>query len=72
LASCKNQKELTPTEAQVIAEEACIYAYPMLEHYKMMFAMAMYPQSGAYTAPFNVLYHNPELSTAKDTIIVRL
>ncbi len=71
LSNCKNQKELTPSEAQAIGEEAYIYAYPMLEHYKMMFAMAMYPESGAYAAPFNVLHHNPELSTAKDTIIVR-
>jgi hypothetical protein len=54
-----------------IAEEAYIFAYPMLEHYKMMFAMAMYPESGAYTAPFNVLFSNAELSGPDDTIIVR-
>jgi hypothetical protein len=36
-----------------------------------MFAMAMYPESGAYTSTINGLYHNPELSTSKDTIIVR-
>lgn len=67
----EKEQNIPPSEAQQIAEEAYIYAYPMLEHYKMMFAMAMYPQSGAYTAPFNVMYHNPELSTPKDTIIVR-
>jgi len=70
--SCTDKEQsVTPEEAQQIAEEAYIYAYPMLEHYKLMFAMAMYPKSGAYTAPFNVLHHNPELSTSKDTIIVR-
>jgi len=70
--SCNQQpSKLTPEEAKQIAEEAYIYAYPMLEHYKMMFAMAMYPESGAYTAPFNVMHHNPALSTSKDTIIVR-
>ena len=72
LTSCNHQtNKLTPDEAREIAEEAYIYAYPMIEHYKMMFAMAMYPESGAYTAPFNEMTHNPELSGPKDTIIVR-
>jgi len=70
--SCsQNNAKVTPEEARQIAEEAYIFAYPMIEHYKMMFAMAMYPESGAYTAPFNVLNHNPLLSGPKDTIIVR-
>lgn len=72
LFGCKQQtQKLTPDEAKQIAEEAYIYAYPMLEHYKMMFAMAMYPESGAFTAPFNVLYNNPKLNGPEDTIIVR-
>lgn len=71
-SSCsQQQKKLTPGEARQIAEEAYIYAYPMLEHYKMMFASAMYPESGAYTAPFNVLANNSRLNGPKDTIIVR-
>ncbi|WP_439182670.1 DUF1254 domain-containing protein [Carboxylicivirga taeanensis] len=70
-ACSQKQKELTPAEARQIAKEAYIYAYPMLEHYKMMFAMAMYPESGAYMAPFNVLTNNSELNGPKDTIIVR-
>jgi len=68
---CTKQQALTEGEAKTIAEEAYIFAYPMLENYKMMFAMAMYPKSGAYTAPFNVLYNNPKLNGPKDTIIVR-
>jgi len=72
IVSCsQRQVKVSPAEAKQIAEEAYIYAYPMLEHYKMMFAMAMYPESGAYTAPFNEMKHNPELSGPKDTIIVR-
>ncbi|WP_430812279.1 MULTISPECIES: DUF1254 domain-containing protein [unclassified Carboxylicivirga] len=71
-ATCQSQTEkLSPQEAKQIAKEAYIYAYPMLEHYKMMFAMAMYPESGAYMAPFNVLTNNSELNGPKDTIIVR-
>jgi len=71
IACSQKPKELAPEEARQIAQEAYIYAYPMLEHYKMMFAMAMYPESGAYMAPFNVLTNNSELNGPKDTIIVR-
>lgn len=72
--SCTEEKPSASPESddvQQIAEEAYIFAYPMLEHYKMMFAMAMYPESGAYTAPFNVLHSYTELSGPEDTIIVR-
>jgi hypothetical protein len=71
LWGCATQSELTPKEAKAIAEEAYIFAYPMLDHYKMMFAMAMYPESGAYTASFNMLFNNPKLNGPGDTIIVR-
>lgn len=72
LTACNQQQQkLTPEEAKQIAEEAYIYAFPMLEQYKMMFAMAMYKESGAYLAPFNVLKNNSTLSGPKDTIIVR-
>ncbi len=71
--ACEKAQIETKTEETktIIAEEAYIFAYPMLEHYKMMFAMAMYPESGAYTAQFNVLYNNPKLNGPQDTIIVR-
>ena len=71
-SSCQSKNEKVGIEeAGQIAEEAYVFAYPMLEHYKLMFAMAMYPQSGAYTAPFNVLFNNAKLSGPEDTIIVR-
>lgn len=70
--SCNQKQEKTiPEEARQIAEEAYIFAYPMMEHYKMMFAMSMYEESGAYEAPFNVMISNSHLSGPKDTIIVR-
>ena len=71
-SACNSKpKALTPEEAKQISEEAFIYAYPMLEHYKMMFAMAMYPESGAYNAAFNILANNSKLNGPQDTIIVR-
>ena len=70
--SCnQKQNSLTPEQAKQIAEEAYIYAYPMLEHYKMMFAMAIYPESGAYEAPFNILINKSTLLGPEHTVIVR-
>ncbi|MGW8317127.1 MAG: DUF1254 domain-containing protein [Bacteroidales bacterium] len=70
--SCvQKQEKISPDEAKQIAEEAYIFAYPMIEHYKMMFAMAMYEGSGAYAAPFSVMVNNAHLSGPQDTIIVR-
>ena len=72
LISCEqNRQKPTPEEIEQIAEEAYIFAYPMIEHYKMMFAMAMFKESGAYEAPFNVLINKSTLNGPEDTIIVR-
>ncbi|TNJ41248.1 DUF1254 domain-containing protein [Tamlana fucoidanivorans] len=72
LTSChQKNKTVTPEAAKEIAEEAYIFAYPMIEHYKLMFAMAMYEKSGAYEQPFNVMINKTRLSGPKDTVIVR-
>lgn len=72
ISSCSNQQEkVTPEQAKQIAEEAYIFAYPMIEHYKMMFAMAMYEESGAYEAPFNVIKNSAKLNGPKDTVMIR-
>ena len=62
---------LSPQEAQQIAEEAYIFAYPMLDNYKMMFAMAIYKDSPAYAKPFNQIVNVSVLHGADYTAIVR-
>lgn len=62
---------ISTQEAQQIAEEAYIYAYPMLDNYKMMFAQALYKQSPAYAAPFNQFSHRAALLGPEYTAIVR-
>jgi hypothetical protein len=72
LTSCnQKQEKLTPEQAKQIAEEAYIYAYPMIDHYKMMFAQAIYKESGAYEAPFNTFKSNSALLGPEYTTIVR-
>jgi hypothetical protein len=45
--------DVTPEEAEAIAEEAYIYAYPMLENYKTMYRQTVDPSSADFRAPFN-------------------
>jgi len=69
--SAKKEKTVTPEQAKEIAEEAYIYGYPMIEHYKMMFVTAMYEESGAYQSPFNIMTHKSTLLGPEYTAIVR-
>jgi len=76
---CSNTKEssvaldtkLSPKEAKAIAEEAYLFAFPMIYHYKMMFGLAMYKESGVYEAPFNVLTNKGSLNDHTFTAMVR-
>ena len=70
--SCnQEQKSVTTEQAKQIAEEAYIYAFPMIDHYKMMFAQAMYKESGAYEGPFNTMINKSVLLGPEYTTIVR-
>ena len=62
---------VTPQEARQIAEEAYIFAYPMLDNYKMLFVMAIYKGSPAYEAPVNQFVNVAELHGPEYTAIVR-
>ncbi|MDH4283626.1 MAG: DUF1254 domain-containing protein, partial [Myxococcales bacterium] len=48
-------------EATVVAEEAYIYAFPMMETYRTMFVQAVDRNAPGYIAPFNQLVHRTEL-----------
>ena len=61
---------LSAQEAQSIAEESFIYAYPMLENYKTMYLYAINNSSDQYKAPFNVITNLSTLYTPKDTTVI--
>ncbi len=61
---------MTKEEARNIAEEAYIFAYPMLENYKTMYGQAVDENSGAYLAPFNKFFHFQHLLGPEFTQIV--
>ncbi len=66
--ACGGRSDDSP---RAIAEEAYIFAFPLLESYKMLFALALFEGSGAYEGPPNVLSHTHELLDADVTVIVR-
>ena len=62
---------LSAEEVKAVAEEAYVFAFPILEQYKMLFALALYEDSGAFAAPLNALSYSTELLGPESTIIVR-
>ncbi len=74
LHACGGRSDDSPRaddSTRAIAEEAYIFAFPLLESYKMLFALSLFEGSGAYEAPPNVLSQNHELLGADYTVIVR-
>ena len=65
------QEELSPTEAADIAEEAYIYAFPMMENYRTMYTQAVDRTAAGYLAPFNELVSKTELLGPEFKQIVR-
>jgi hypothetical protein len=70
--SSKSAKEaVTPEEASAVAEEAYIYAFPMMENYRTMYVQAVDRTAPGYGAPFNELAHKTELLGPEFKDIVR-
>ena len=53
--SCAREIKVGPEEGRVIAEEAYLYGYPIVENYRLLYHFAVYKQSPAYKAPLNHL-----------------
>lgn len=62
---------VSPGEARAIAEEAYVYAFPMLENYRTMYVQAIDKGVAGYLAPFNKLSHKTELLGPEFKDIVR-
>ena len=72
IGACKpTEGDLSPEEAKRITEEAFIFAFPMLETYKMIFLQAVYEESPVYEVPFNTIKHKSVLLGPEYTVIVR-
>jgi hypothetical protein len=63
--------QLTEEEARETAEEAYIFAYPMIENYRTALNMAVLKDSPGYRGPFNQFTHNRDLLDPSFTDVVR-
>ncbi|MEM7139009.1 MAG: DUF1254 domain-containing protein [Myxococcota bacterium] len=61
----------SPEEAARIAQEAYVYAYPMLETYRTLYVQAIDRTGPGYMGPFNRLAHSAELLGPDFTDVVR-
>lgn len=61
---------LTPEEAREIAKEAYIYAFPMIENYKTMYAYSIDKYDPEYKAPFNEIFNTARVYTPEDKVVV--
>jgi hypothetical protein len=57
-------------EMRTIAEEAFIYAFPMVMNYETMYEYAIDMSSSQYKAPFNQIANTARVFTPRDTAIV--
>jgi len=57
-------------EIERIAEEAYIYAYPMIAMYEVMYESSVDTTSALYRAPFNRIWSEARVFTPKDTATV--
>lgn len=57
----------TPSEARVIAKEAYLYGYPVVEMYKTLYTQAVDKGGANFKAPFNHIGNTAQALTPKDT-----
>jgi hypothetical protein len=59
----------SPDEARAIAKEAYIYAFPMVDNYRIQYAYFVDRASPEYKAPWNQIKNIPRVYTPADTAI---
>ncbi len=58
-----------PAEARVIAREAYIYGYPMVDNYRVQYSYFVDTGNPEYKAPYNQLFNIPRVFTPEDKAI---
>ncbi len=57
VASQLHGQDLTPAEAQALAEEAYIAGYPIVENFRALVAQLIHQDDDAWQAPLNTIWH---------------
>jgi hypothetical protein len=61
--------DLTPAEARVIAKEAYIYGYPLVDNYRIQYAYYVNKNNPQYMAPWNHIKNIHNVYTPADTAV---
>lgn len=70
LTGCKSSGiKANPEEARAISKEAYIYAYPMLDCYRIMYAYFVNTSNPEYKNPFNIIKNIPKVYTPEDKAV---
>lgn len=67
---CMAQERLSKGEAKQIAEEAFIYAFPMVMSYGILYEYFIDKSSSQYKGPINKIFNEASVFTPKDTAVV--
>jgi hypothetical protein len=63
------QTRVIPAEARAIAKDAYIYAYPMVDNYRILYAYFVDRQNKEFKAPWNQLINIPRVYTSEDKAV---
>ncbi len=62
-------QDVTPSEARVIAKEAYIYGYPLVDNYRIQYAYYIDKNDSGYKAPWNQIRNISNVYTPADTAV---
>jgi hypothetical protein len=67
--SSPKEPDLTAAEARVIAKEAYIYGFPLVDNYRIEYAYFVDRDNTEYKAPFNQIHNIPRVYTPNDKAV---
>jgi hypothetical protein len=69
LTAVHAEDSVTPAEAQMIAKEAYIYGFPLVDSYRIQYAYFVDSKGPQFKAPWGQIYNTPRVYTPADTAI---
>lgn len=69
LSSAEPSDDMTAEEARAIAKEAYIYAYPMVDSYRIEYGYFVDKENPEYKGPWNEIHNTPRVYTPADKAI---
>ena len=65
-SSHAQDKAVTPEEARVIAKEATIYGFPLVDNYRVMYSYFVDKENKDYKGPWNQIQNEANVFTSND------